>query len=132
MTRLTKTTRTRLTAIVTAAIEAGDTVTTLRKAIRDAHVFSRARAQLIARTEVVTVANKSQHVSMSAYADESGEIVEKAWLSARTNSPPVRPEHRALDNGEWRKHDEPFDNGLQTPGEPNCRCTAIYRIRSPE
>jgi uncharacterized protein with gpF-like domain len=51
------------------------------------------------------------------------------WLSARDSR--VRDEHVELD-GQEKDVDEAFSNGLQQPGEPNCRCTLTYRVLEPD
>ena len=56
--------------------------------------------------------------------------LQKAWVTAQDDN--VRDEHKAL-NGEIRKHDEPFSNGLMYPQDPdgdaasviNCRCALV-------
>lgn len=129
---ITKTTRDRIAAELKAGLAEGESIPDLRTRIEDATAFNRERAELIARTETTRVTNGAQHQSMSDYqASDDGVVVEKAWLSARDTR--VRDEHQELDkDGEeegWIGIDEAYDNGLQAPGEPNCRCTQQYRIR---
>ncbi|GMV06730.1 MAG: hypothetical protein AMXMBFR53_30050 [Gemmatimonadota bacterium] len=126
------TTRDRIAAELKAGLAEGESIPELRERIQDAWAFSRERAELIARTETTRVTNGAQHESMSGYqASDEEVVVEKAWLSARDNK--VRDEHAELDkDGDeegWIPVDEAFANGLQHPGEPQCRCTTIYRIR---
>lgn len=120
------TTRDRIAAELRAALAEGETIPQIRDRIRDTWAFSRERATLIARTEVTRVTNGSQRESLAAFAVEEEVGVEKSWLSSRDAL--VRPEHQALDDESWIPIDTAFANGLQGPGEPNCRCTTLYRI----
>lgn len=135
-TRLTKTTREEIARLVGKALEEGQSVDALARSIRDSTKFSIERARLIARTETVTLRNGAQREAMSELqADSIGVgIVEKQWLSQRDAN--VRPEHQRLDGkgaeDRWIPVDDAFANGLQQPGEPNCRCTLIYRVRPAE
>lgn len=126
------TTRDRIAAELKAGLAEGESIPALRERIQDAWAFSRERAELIARTETTRVTNGAQRQSMSDYqASDDEVVVEKAWLSARDAR--VRDAHQELDkDGDesgWIGVDNAFENGLDAPGEPNCRCTLIYRIR---
>lgn len=90
----------------------------LRERLED---LNKNRADLIARTEL----NRSQNSASLLQARESGVVKGKVWLA--TNDARTRPEHAALDGVEVGI-DEPFPNGLDAPGEPNCRCTVRYTI----
>lgn len=129
------TTRDRIAAELKAGLAEGESIPALRERIQDAWAFSRERAELIARTETTRVTNGAQRQSMSDYqASDDGVVVQKAWLSARDAS--VRDSHQELDkDGDesgWVGVDDAFENGLDAPGEPNCRCTLIYRIQDAE
>jgi len=83
-----------------------------------------------ARTSVTSAQNAGRIDTMKRSRD-MGIEVKKQWLSAHDDR--VRDSHAAL-NGQIRDIDEPFDNGLQYPADPegipsevyNCRCTLKY------
>lgn len=106
----------------------GDLIQGMTKRLEDSAGFSRTRAKLVARTETTRAWNGAQRSSLSEYAKNSGRAVTKIWLSAQDDR--VRPEHAELD-GEQVGIDDDFSNGLQHPGEPNCRCTLIYQVSDP-
>ncbi|KKN53496.1 hypothetical protein LCGC14_0601930 [marine sediment metagenome] len=72
------------------------------------------RAHKIARTETVSSTNYGRLETMKLNAFKF-----KKWNSQRDTD--VRDEHKSLD-GERRKVDDDFSNGIQFPNEPNCRC----------
>ncbi len=82
---------------------------------------NKARADLISRTELIRASNGASLQQAKA----SGVATGKRWLA--TMDERVRPEHLALD-GVVVGIDEAFSNGLQVPGEPNCRCTLTFEI----
>jgi phage portal protein BeeE len=130
---ITKTTRKRLAGVIAEAIENGTSLADLRRTIGDLTdgkgrtLFGADRAGLIAETEVTAVTNGAARKSMSDFqASDPGALVEKSWLSARDDR--VRPAHVDLDDGKYIPIDDAFANGLQEPGEPRCRCTALYRV----
>jgi HK97 family phage portal protein len=122
------TTRESLRYHLLDGVKKGESVNELADRVRD--VFSgvddaRAwRARTIARTEVVGAANKGQLEGWSQ-ADVGAQ---KEWVTA--GDADVRDEHAAID-GEIKKLNEPFSNGLMYPGDVNgpaeevvnCRCT---------
>lgn len=111
---------------VQKGLDEGETIQKLTKRLEQLPAFDRTRAKLVARTETTRAWNGSQRESMSNYQAETGMPMEKLWLSARDDR--VRDEHDELDNGEWYPVDAVFANGLTEPGEPNCRCTLLYRV----
>lgn len=126
VTRITKTTRDALRSTLETGLKNGESIEKLRKRIEDADAaFGRARAELIARTETTTVQNGAQRESMSRYAREESASVTKEWVA--TQDKRTRDEHAAMD-GETVDVDASFSNGLQAPGEPNCRCATIFAI----
>lgn len=126
VTGIGETTRDAMRSTLTAGLEEGDGISELTKRISEAGAFGESRAELIARTETTTVTNNAGREATSAWAKGVGAKVEKSWLSARDGR--VREEHKALDDGKWIPVDQPFPNGLQAPGEPNCRCTQLFRV----
>lgn len=120
------TTRDRLAGELRAGLLEGDSIPDLAKRLEDTAAFSRDRATLIARTETTRVTNGAQRDSLAKYQREQAVRIEKSWLSARDGL--VRDAHRDLDNGKYIGVDQTFANGLTEPGEPNCRCTCVFRV----
>lgn len=118
--------------VVQGQLESGGLIRDIRKELEGAYAFSRERAQLVARTETTRAWNGAQRRALSKWQEEQSEEVRvlKQWLSSRDRR--VRPEHDALDDGKLYQIDELFPNGLQKPGEPNCRCTLLYELERPE
>jgi SPP1 gp7 family putative phage head morphogenesis protein len=127
VTQVTDTTKQEIRAALTAGLAEGESVPQLTARIQEATTFARPRAELIARTETTRVTNGGQRDTLAAYAAESGDKITKRWLTARDDR--VRDAHRELE-GEMRGVDEAFSNGLQAPGEPNCRCTLTYAMEA--
>lgn len=121
-----ETTGQKVAATVERGMTEGDLVGDLRGRLEELPEFDRQRAQLVARTETTRATNGAQRRTLSDYQDETGRRIEKSWLSARDDR--VRDDHDALDDGSWIPVNEDFPNGLKSPGEPNCRCTALYRM----
>lgn len=113
--------------IVQDSLATGATIADLRKALQESAVFTRTRAQRVARTETTRAWNGAQRRSLSTWLTDQPENTEvmKTWITARDAR--VRPEHDDLE-GETVTINETFSNGLQSPGEPNCRCTTSYDV----
>jgi SPP1 gp7 family putative phage head morphogenesis protein len=126
VTQVTDTTKQTIRDALGAGLADGDGIPALTKRIEESAAFSRDRAELIARTETTRVTNGSQRESLAAHAAATGDRITKRWLNAGDER--VRDQHREPLNGEVRGVDEAFSNGLQAPGEPNCRCTLIYAM----
>jgi SPP1 gp7 family putative phage head morphogenesis protein len=119
----------RISEAVTDALRDGGSMRDLAQHIRD-DVFdgdtTDARAERIARTEMVGALNEGEWVS----AKNSGVIAEKEWMTQGDER--VRDSHAELD-GVRIPLDEPFANGLMYPGDQtgdpseiiNCRCTLL-------
>lgn len=122
-----ETTGRRVAKTVQQGLEAGETIRDLRKRLQESNSFSRTRAQLVARTETTRAWNGAQRRSLKEWEDgqPEGTASYKEWLDSQDAR--VRDEHAAL-GGEKRRIDEVFSNGLQEPGEPNCRCTLLYSV----
>jgi HK97 family phage portal protein len=80
------------------------------------------KAMRIARTETTKAAS---HATIEA-GRQSGLCDMKTWVTARDDR--VRDEHAAME-GETVPLDARFSNGLEGPGEPNCRCGVITPVR---
>lgn len=126
VTGINGTTRDRIAGELRAGLLEGDGIPELAKRLEDAAAFSRDRAELVARTETTRVTNGSQRDALADFQVRESVTVQKSWLSARDSR--VREEHAALDDGSWIGVDQTFPNGLSAPGEPNCRCTILFRI----
>lgn len=110
-------------AAVQRGLAEGDTIGRMVDRLSELPAFSHDRAKMVARTETTRAWNGAQRQSMATYGERSGRTVIKTWLSAGDGR--VRDEHAAMD-GEQQEVNAPFSNGLQAPGEPNCRCTLTY------
>lgn len=126
-----ETTGRKVATIVQNRLDAGGLISDLRKDLEESAAFSRTRAQMVARTETTRAWNGAQRRTLSEYEQDSDETVKmyKEWLTAGDDR--VREEHAEI-SGEKRRIDETFSNGLQEPGEPNCRCTLLYTMEQVE
>lgn len=127
------TTRKALQQIISKALEDGDSIPQIAKAIRGLfHATSEARALRIARTETIGAANAG---AMFA-AKSTGLPLKKEWLA--TMDTRTRETHAEAD-GQTRGMDEPFTVGgflMEQPGDPsappgeviNCRCTVVFQV----
>ncbi len=123
VTKITETTRSAIQDAVGAGVEAGQGARGIATRIEQAGAFSRERALLIARTEATRITNGAPTEALEAVGRDRGTKFVKTWVTAGDDR--VREEHVELD-GETRGIDEEFSNGLQFPGEPNCRCILTY------
>lgn len=122
---VTDTTRDAVRKEIHAGIAAGESIDQIAARITDAAGFDIERSRLIARTESTRATNGAQRESLADYEKTSGSKAKKEWLATLDDR--TRDEHERMD-GERRGINEPFSNGLQAPGEPNCRCTLLYSI----
>ena len=111
------TTLDKLVSTLTLGIEAGEGIPKLTDRIQDVYgEFSTYRAETIARTETNSVVNEA---NIEAY-DQSDVVKWKEWVATLDDR--VRDEHLMMDGEIVKLHDN-FSNGLDSPSEPNCRCT---------
>jgi SPP1 gp7 family putative phage head morphogenesis protein len=90
------------------------------------------RAELVARTEVVSGHNSASFLT----ASESNFVKSKSWLPAKDDR--VRPTHEKLRGVSVPMRDR-FANGLLFPGDPaglpeetiGCRCVLLYHSEDP-
>ena len=126
---VTATTRDAIRRALFEGVLAGDGPRRLASRIKEVFAeASRARATMIARTEVNTSANFARWQGMA----QSGLVVARRWLTARDSR--VRDQHRFLNNKTAGIND-PFNVGgfsAMHPGgfsvarlDVNCRCTTI-------
>ena len=118
------TTQDRLRSQLAYAFDAGESIPQIEKRIANVFDIARgSRTNMIARTEIVGASNQG---AFQGYKDS--KIVEtKIWIDSRDQL--VREAHKI--DGEERKLNERFSNGLMHPHDPggaaeliiNCRCT---------
>jgi HK97 family phage portal protein len=125
VTSVTDTTKQAVRDALTEAYAAGDGPDAVARRIRELAAFDRPRAKLIARTETTRVFNGAPLESLTQYGQTTGSKFIKRWLATMDDR--VRDEHAAM-HGEEVPVDQPFSNGLQAPGEPNCRCGLTYGL----
>lgn len=127
----------RYRAVLRRGVRQGLSIQAIRDEILDLELprISRARAVLIARTEVNSAANQA---ALSVYRSTAGVIQFKGWLNARDGK--VRPSHRyagivpveapfVLPSGARLMY--PGDGSLGAPVSElaHCRCTMVPIIR---
>ncbi len=122
ITNVSTTTRDAVNAVVTAGLEAGLTTKEISANVREAAAFASTRADLVARTETTRAFNGAPNEALRTLGRETGRKFTKTWSGALDDR--ERDEHVAIE-GETVGIDEVFSNGLQFPGEPNCRCVAL-------
>ncbi len=123
---------------VSVGVNAGDGIPELRKRIdsvlstTDSERWPN-RATVVARTEAIGAMNAGRTDAFTAFAEESDEDLEKAWLATDDNR--VRHTHEKAD-GQRQPLGSPFIVGgheLRFPGDPlgppqeviQCRCTML-------
>lgn len=128
VTRITETTRNWLREKTGKAMDEQKTFPQIRDELISDDI-NRRRANVIARTEVITVLNHSNH----AAAEDSDLVFIREWSATRDKR--TRHTHVLMD-GEVVTNNQKFSNGGMYPGDPvlsakeriQCRCTVI---RSP-
>ncbi len=123
---LVKMTRIRVNSLVATAVEEGQGLGTLQKALRDDFCFSVERSRTVARTETATAlgeggkrAAANQNLDEKQWITQGDDHVDKDGISGP-----------CLDNERqgWIRASDVFVSGDDTvPNHPNCRCTVIYR-----
>lgn len=136
VTRVSVITQRIISRIIEAGVREGTSISDIATQIQNSFGFSRYRAFLIARTEVIQVANASTHYGVERFYGSDG--MTKSWLA--TNDRRTRDTHRKA--GATQKgipYETPFEVGgaqLRFPGDGSlgapareiiqCRCTALY------
>ena len=121
-------------ALVSKGLDEGLPIREIAKRLEASHVFDRARAMRIARTEATRLSNSAAQSAMDEGRD-IGLTIYKMWDTAGDDL--VRDSHMALD-GQVVDSDEDFQTEAgairipATSGDPsfdvNCRCNAIQFI----
>lgn len=130
----------RAQAIVAKGIEQGLSQTDISKQLVQQVNISRARAVMIARTEVHSASNAVTYARAERAAIELDETVMLEWIS--TNDGRVRPDHKQAD-GQRVKLGETFNVGgakMRRPSDPaggaknviNCRCVLGFSVGEDE
>lgn len=126
--RITETTRNWLRKQTTEALNEQLTFPQIRDRLITEDI-SRSRANVIGRTEVITVLNNANHVA----AEASDIVFIREWSATRDKR--TRHAHVVMD-GETVSGDQRFSNGGMYPGDPvlsakqriQCRCTVIRSV----
>lgn len=120
---LEEVTRSTIKDLVADTISQGLSLGDLRDRIERSGLFSRSRADTIARTETAIAYGQGTRGA----AQELGED-QKRWVRNQEE-----PEDECTDNedADWIGIDETFPSGDDTiPAHPNCQCDVIYRTSS--
>jgi hypothetical protein len=108
-----------------ATVEGWGVEETVNEILTKAKDINRKRARVITRTESV----RAMNVGTLIGAEKSSLILDKAWIDAKDNR--ERPSHLRCGRQKPIDQNEPFQNGLMFPGDPNgpakevvnCRCS---------
>ena len=116
-------TRETVQQLVVNNIETGESLNKLRKSIVEDLQFSRARADMVARTETATAFGQGQMT-----AAKSQNKNEKRWMTQSDEAVDLDCVINAADG--WIGMEQPFSSGQDTvPAHPSCRCTVVYRTK---
>ena len=110
----------------------GESMDKIAKRLRNVQKMNRTQAIRSART-IVTGAENKGRLDSHKRAEEDGIILEEKWVATKDGR--TRHSHAML-NGETKKTNEKFSNGLEYPGDPsgrpeetwNCRCTLVAKV----
>ena len=110
----------------------GESMDKIAKRLRNVQEMNKTQAIRSARTLVTGAENKGR-LDSHRRAEEDGIILEEKWVATKDGR--TRHSHAML-NGETKKTNETFSNGLEYPGDPsgrpeevyNCRCTMTAKV----
>jgi SPP1 gp7 family putative phage head morphogenesis protein len=110
----------------------GESMDKIAKRLRNVQEMNKTQAIRSARTLVTGAENKGR-LDSHKRAEEDGIILEEKWVATKDGR--TRHSH-AMMNGETKKTNETFSNGLEYPGDPsgrpeevyNCRCTMTAKV----
>ena len=117
--RIDDTTRDMLQALVTDAIEEGDSTDALASRIKNAFAFSDERAEMIARTEIARADVQGALIGWQ----KSGVVAGKRWLAGGPRVCPVCLDHEA--DGPQRLDYVWGDGVTAPPDHPHCFCVLV-------
>ena len=103
----------------------GESMNKIAKRIMNVQEMNKTQAIRSARTLVTGAENKGR-LDSHRRAEEDGIILEEKWVSTKDGR--TRHSHAML-NGETKKTNETFSNGLEYPGDPNGRPEEVYNCR---
>lgn len=123
----------KINAEVLQGILQGEAMDKIAERLSNVEEMNKVSAIRNARTMVTGAENKGRFDSYERAAAD-GIVLEKEWID--TNDQRVRHTHAVLGDGKTIPYDEPFDNGLMYPGDPNgdpsevynCRCTMVAKV----
>ena len=110
----------------------GESMDKIAKRLRNVQEMNKTQAIRSSRTLVTGAENKGR-LDSHKRAEEDGIILEEKWVATKDGR--TRHSHAML-NGETKKTNETFSNGLEYPGDPsgrpeevyNCRCTMTAKV----
>ena len=110
----------------------GESMDKIAKRLQNVQEMNRTQAIRSARTLVTGAENKGR-LDSHKRAEKDGIILEEKWVATKDGR--TRHSHVML-NGETKKTNETFSNGLEYPGDPsgrpeevyNCRCTMTAKV----
>ena len=103
----------------------GESMDKIAKRIMNVQEMNKTQAIRSART-LVTGAENKVRLDSHRRAEEDGIILEEKWVATKDGR--TRHSHAML-NGETKKTNETFSNGLEYPGDPNGRPEEVYNCR---
>ena len=103
----------------------GESMDKIAKRLRNVQKMNKTQAIRSARTLVTGAENKGR-LDSHKRAEEDGIILEEKWVATKDGR--TRHSHAML-NGETKKTNETFSNGLEYPGDPNGRPEEVYNCR---
>ncbi len=116
--------RAEIQTLVEEAISEGWSADDLAGEIEGVGSFSEARAEMIARTEIIRANNEGHLIAFR----ESGVVENKAWSTAEDGD--VCPICEANEDQGPIPLDDSFESGDDAaPAHPNCRCTIVAVIQ---
>ena len=139
VTMVTDTTKEWIRNVIDKGARDGNAINEIADALENGYAFSRARAMMIARTEVIGASNAATHFGLKKFMPmEAGGT--KDWLA--TGDKRTRPTHVTAGGSQKDvPYEDPFEVGgsqLMFPGDGSlgaaakeviqCRCTALYHL----
>jgi hypothetical protein len=126
---ITQTTQDEIISAVTDGVMNGATYTEIASRIEqmgEQGVFSAARAQRIAVTELAKAYGFGSRQPLVEYKQRTGRQVWKSWSLVDETACVICEDNAKAG---WILLDEKFDSGDDTePAHPNCRCAVVYRF----
>lgn len=114
---ITESTRAMIRGLVEQAVESDWSTRRLADELKQAHAFSAARAETIARTESAAAVNRGQLIAFQS----SGLVSGIRWITKRDNR--VEPHCRENESAGMIDFGLKFPSGhMHPPAHPNCRC----------